>query len=254
MELKDRIRNGWNVSAKGYTNVVKSDLERGPDSPWIKLILERAPRAGRLKILDAGSGPGAFAIALSKAGHDVTGADLSPEMAAEARRNAAEAGSDAKFEVMDLDRPSFPDESFDMIVSRDVVWTLGDPEGAYRSWRRLLVPGGVAVIFDGDWLRDLRDPEHAKLMKARADEYFKRFGEHQTVSYTDYEEARGWRTGLPLAGHPRPEWDVRALEAAGWKDIEHERVNDIVFTDEKRRFINEHTHVFMLTAKAAMQK
>lgn len=249
MELKDKIRNGWNVSAKGFTKVVARDLERGTDSPWIKLILDRLPREGRMKILDAGSGPGAFAIALSRAGHDVTGADLSPEMAAEARRNAAAAGSDAKFEVMDLDRPSFPDCSFDMIVSRDVVWTLGDPEGAYRSWLRLLVPGGVAVIFDGDWLRDLRDPEHAERQKARSEEYFKRFGEHQVVSYKDYEEARGWRVGLPLVGRARPEWDVDALKAAGWRDVECERVNDIVFTDDKSRFINEYSYVFMLTAK-----
>nr|WP_269851743.1 methyltransferase domain-containing protein [Methanosarcina horonobensis] len=33
------------------------------------------------------------------------------------------------------------ENSFDAIVSRDVVWTLYDPEKAFMRWKNLLKPG-----------------------------------------------------------------------------------------------------------------
>jgi len=38
------------------------------------------------------------------------------------------------------------------VVCRHLVWTLTDPESALRDWARVLKPGGVLVVFDGDFV------------------------------------------------------------------------------------------------------
>ncbi|MFR0786904.1 MAG: methyltransferase domain-containing protein [Vescimonas sp.] len=35
----------------------------------------------------------------------------------------------------------FPNDTFDLVISRNVVWTIMDAEKAFREWRRVLKPG-----------------------------------------------------------------------------------------------------------------
>ncbi|OCP38330.1 hypothetical protein BC360_18890 [Ensifer sp. LC163] len=44
-----------------------------------------------------------------------------------------------------------PDESYDAIVCRHLVWTL--TQATLEEWFRLLKPGGKLLVFDGDWAR-----------------------------------------------------------------------------------------------------
>ena len=41
--------------------------------------------------------------------------------------------------------------SFDVIVNRNVTWTLENPKDAYKEWMRVLKPGGSLIIFDACW-------------------------------------------------------------------------------------------------------
>ena len=43
------------------------------------------------------------------------------------------------------------DNTFDMIVSRNVTWNLEHPDRAYYEWMRVLKPGGVLLNFDANW-------------------------------------------------------------------------------------------------------
>ncbi len=43
----------------------------------------------------------------------------------------------------------FPDETFDLVISRNLIWNLDDPKAAYREWLRVLKPERKLMIFDG---------------------------------------------------------------------------------------------------------
>ena len=106
---------------------------------------------GSPKILDVGCGTGFFTILLAKEGYQVTGTDLTPEMVEKSRLLAAEEGVDCTFLQMDAELLSFEDHSFDMVISRNLTWTLPDVEQAYREWFRVLKPGGVLLNFDANY-------------------------------------------------------------------------------------------------------
>lgn len=76
--------------------------------------LERSfPREGR--VLDAGGGPGRYAIHLAEAGYDVVHCDLSRELVAFARRQVEAAGVDDRVDLGRADVRSlpYPDGAFD---------------------------------------------------------------------------------------------------------------------------------------------
>ena len=73
-----------------------------------------------------------------------------------------------KLKILDAEKPEFPDATFDVVVSRNLTWTLPHAEEAYREWTRVLKKGGVLLNFDADYGHDdfTRDeeklpPEHA---------------------------------------------------------------------------------------------
>ena len=62
---------------------------------------------------------------------------------------------------MDAQHLTFADASFDAVVSRNVLWNLDDPEVAYREICRVLRPGGVLILEDGNMYLYMNDPEYA---------------------------------------------------------------------------------------------
>ena len=93
--------------------------------------------------MDVGTGTGYFAALLAAMGHEVTGIDLTPAMIDEAKSFARDLGVSAHFEVMDAQALQYPDESFDAVVTRNLTWTLPEPERAYSEWLRVLRRGGI---------------------------------------------------------------------------------------------------------------
>jgi malonyl-CoA O-methyltransferase len=98
-----------------------------------------------LAVLDLGCGTGRHALWLAAAGATVTAVDFSEGMLAEARRKP---GADAvRFVAHDLARPlPFSDGSFDLVVSGLVLEHLADLGLFFREARRVLRPGGRAVV------------------------------------------------------------------------------------------------------------
>lgn len=74
-----------------------------------------------LQILDVGTGTGYFAILLSQIGHQVTGIDLTDAMLKEARDNAALYQVPPTFQQMDAQKLAFLDQSFDVVISRNLT-------------------------------------------------------------------------------------------------------------------------------------
>jgi ubiquinone/menaquinone biosynthesis C-methylase UbiE len=100
------------------------------------------------RILDVGTGPGRLARALAEENPQwtVDGIDLDPAMIAYARDR--DVSSSVTFTVGDVADLPFPDDSFDLIVSSMSQHHWTDVEGAIRSLRRVLRPGGRLWIYD----------------------------------------------------------------------------------------------------------
>lgn len=126
----------------------------------LKLLGSVHPQPGTpLRVLDAACGTGQHAIALSRASLQVVGADLSPEMIAVARTNAASAGVNIRFETIGFGSlaKTFGAASFDALLclgnSLPHLLTPVDLADALQDFHRCLAPGGLLIIqnrnFDG---------------------------------------------------------------------------------------------------------
>ena len=127
-----RTRKAWDAAAKEYRKIVESQLSSSDKDEWMRMVYENAPKKEKLRVLDIGTGPGFFSIAMSLDGHDVTGVDLSEGMLEVARMNAEEFGAKCDFLQMNADRLYFESNTFDLILSRNVTWTIPDMEECYR--------------------------------------------------------------------------------------------------------------------------
>lgn len=97
-------------------------------------------------VLDAGCGTGNYTIEMAKRGADVVGVDSSEEMVGWAKRKAEGERLKVSFQVADAIKLSFPDDSFDLIVSNGLLCFLKEPEKALMEMHRVLKPGGRLVV------------------------------------------------------------------------------------------------------------
>src|SRR5271155_5502838 len=114
----------------------------GERAAWDRILDLVIPGGGPIDALDAGSGTGFLSLELAARGHRVTGIDFAPAMLAEARKKAAAQRRSVRFEEGDAEQLRFAPDSFDLVISRHVLWTLPHPEAAVDEWIRVLRPGG----------------------------------------------------------------------------------------------------------------
>src|SRR5438445_6740069 len=150
--VKQQVAAHWDRRAahfdEDFGHSIRTPAERAAWDRILALVLE-----GReaLDALDAGCGTGFLSFELAARGHRVIGVDFSPAMLAEARRKAAQQNFSVRFEQADAEQLPFPPDSFDLAVSRHVLWTLPHPEAAVDEWIRVLRPGGRLVVVDGQF-------------------------------------------------------------------------------------------------------
>ena len=118
----------------------------------------------RLDTLDIGCGTGFLSLELATRGHKVTGIDFAPEMLALAKEKAVSTGAAIRFEHADAENLPFAPESFDLVITRHVLWTLPHPEAAIGEWIRVLRPGGRVAVIDG---HSLLNPGEEQAASAR---------------------------------------------------------------------------------------
>ena len=95
----------------------------GEPQPAVVALVEAGAISGR--VLDVGCGTGEHTILLARAGYDVLGVDGAPTAVGQARRNAADQGVDARFEVADaLDLGESP--GYDTIVDSALFHIFDD--------------------------------------------------------------------------------------------------------------------------------
>lgn len=143
-------------------------LSLGTDLSWRRRALELARLGDGGRALDVGTGTGDFALALlarSPRTATVTGVDISPGMLEVAERRAAKAGFGARYErlIASVESLPFPDGAFDVAVAGFVIRNVGDVPQGLREMRRVLRPGGRAVILD---LHTPRNPTIRRLYRS----------------------------------------------------------------------------------------
>jgi ubiquinone/menaquinone biosynthesis C-methylase UbiE len=113
----------------------------------VGLLSERRNGAGE-QVLDAGCGTGNYAVALARAGFQVTGIDYAAGMLARAgaKVRQAPAGS-LSFCRASLDRVlPFPEDRFDHVLCVSVIQAVADPRLTLKEFRRVLRPRGTLLL------------------------------------------------------------------------------------------------------------
>jgi ubiquinone/menaquinone biosynthesis C-methylase UbiE len=219
--LEQEIKRIWEVDADHYDALVKNALhdDRHLTNAWAEMILSWAPRGGQLDILDCGTGPGFLTISLAEQGHHVTGIDISENMIEKASENVRNAKVNAELFVMDCQETAFPEESFDLVVSRAVTWTLSDPPKAYKEWKRLLKKGGRLIILDANVFLHLYDEER-KTRFEQLDRRAKQERGHGIFSRGDEEDFfKSIKKDLFMSSKNRPLWDLGYLMEIGFSNV-----------------------------------
>ena len=211
MEQCDEVRDYWNTGAKGYSLRNADELDGESGRALAELFEKELQVRPGMRALDVGCGPGILSVTLAKAGCSVTGVDLSPGMLEEARRNAERHGVEPAFMEGNAEELPFEDGTFDVVVSRWLVWNLPHPQDAYAEWLRVLKPGGSLLVIDGNHYRYLHDPRYRSLKEGQevpghAEKYM------QGVSTAVIDRIA---ETLPLTDADRPAWDVAVLEKLG---------------------------------------
>jgi len=121
-------------------------------------------------VLDVGCGIGGSAFLMKRDyGAKVLGFDLSVNMIDIAQERLAKHGmeADVKFEVQDATQIEYPDETFDVIYSRDTILHIEDKESLFANFFKWLKPGGKLMISDYCCTPDEWSPAYAAYVKQR---------------------------------------------------------------------------------------
>ncbi len=201
----ESIREYWDTRAKGYSEKSVTELCSQSADFWINRLEQHLPKGKVLNCLDMGCGPGFIGILLGKMGNNITFCDYSENMIEEAKKNATKAGINFCVKRGDAQNPDFDDSTFDVIVSRNLVWNLEEPETAYKEWLRILKEKGKLIVFDGNhYLHQYNE----KYLERKKSAQYKDPHTKEYMKNVDPKIMCNIAKNLPLSRFERPHWDV----------------------------------------------
>src|SRR5438874_7606266 len=214
-EVKQQVAAHWNRRAAGFDSdfghSIRTEAER---AAWDRIVALAVGGRAPLDALDVGCGTGFLSLELARRGHRVTGIDFAPQMLAEAQTKAAAQTVAVRFEQGDAEALRFSDASFDLAMTRHVLWTLPHPEAAIDEWMRVLRPGGRLAIVDSQFDPTVLEPSP---QNARSSAEYATIGDR-----------------LPFLGG-RPQQEIEALlRAHGLVDVAGDPVPDLVAAQTQR--------------------
>ncbi|MEY7850977.1 class I SAM-dependent methyltransferase [Natrarchaeobius sp. A-rgal3] len=206
-EVKARVEEYWDGRADSFDDDsqhgIHGDEQR---EAWLSVLREWTGDPPQ-RTLDVGCGTGVISLLLAQVGHDVTGVDVSTEMLEQAREKARAVDHSLEFRTGDAESLDEPDDSYELLTGRHLIWTLPNPETAVREWRRVVEPGGRILLVEGHW--DFPEP------------------------FEGYEEIHD---DLPLYDGRPPEELAAFLTDAGLENVEHDPLMDAVFWGQEPNY------------------
>jgi ubiquinone/menaquinone biosynthesis C-methylase UbiE len=189
----------WDLVATDYAVEVVPLFEH-----YAADALRLAAHGTSARVLDVACGPGTLSLLAARSAKRVDAIDFSPTMVARFRARLAEARLD-NVEVREGDGQALPfdDRSFDAAFSMFGLMFFPDRGKGFSEVRRVLVPGGVAVV--SSWLPFDSVPLLTRLFSLLAEKL----------------------PDLPFGKSRAPLGDAdemqREMEAAGFRDVRVER-------------------------------
>lgn len=140
--MKTQTGKKWNEAANAYTSMA-SDRKADAYEYDINFpsILNLIPK-DKETLLDVGTGSGEFIPELEKYFKDIEGTDVSPNMIDIAKQRFP----NRSFYVWDLEEEFPQDKKYDVLVCKLVLMFVEDLDNAAKEFKRILNPGGVAII------------------------------------------------------------------------------------------------------------
>jgi ubiquinone/menaquinone biosynthesis C-methylase UbiE len=152
-DLRDEIKAYWSARAATFDqspgHEIFSDEER---AAWHRLIVKHLGEGDGRSALDLASGTGVVSHLMDDLGYKVTGLDWAEPMLERARNKAKIRSRNITFRIGDAENTMEPDDHYDVIINRHLVWTLVDPASAFAEWLRVLKSGGALLVIDGDFV------------------------------------------------------------------------------------------------------
>ncbi|WP_323172540.1 class I SAM-dependent methyltransferase [Natrialba sp. PRR66] len=150
-DIKAHVQTYWNDRAETYdddSHHAIHDTEQR--EAWLS-VLRTLTGEPPQQILDLGCGTGVISLLLAELGHDVTGVDVSTEMLERAKEKARQAEVSPEFYAGDAEDLDEPENEFDLVTGRHLIWTLPTPASAIQEWQRVVRPGGHIALIEGHW-------------------------------------------------------------------------------------------------------
>ena len=122
--------------------------------------------------------------------------------------------------------PRAPFDTFDVVITRNLTWTLPHPIDAYKQWHRVLKKGGVLLNFDAEYAKgahNLKSPENLA---------------HKDIDDSLKDECHNIYHMLTISMLDRPMWDKHILEEIGFEEI----ITDVDFSN---RIFVEHDEFYI---------
>jgi ubiquinone/menaquinone biosynthesis C-methylase UbiE len=151
----DRRREFWTSYQPGFrvteaevgTDRFFRDVERDRYAlePHIPALVRFEDWGGR-DVLEAGCGIGTDGVQFARAGARYTGMDFSPTALTLARRRFSLTDLEGSFVEGSVTDLPFQDRSFDLVYSNGVIHHIPQTERAVHEFRRVLRPGGTALV------------------------------------------------------------------------------------------------------------
>lgn len=235
MEYLESIRAYWDTRASGYSQKSIDELSSESAEVWENRLKKLIPEKKVLNCIDIGCGPGFIGILLAKMGHKVTLCDYSENMLTQAKINAKAQGVSVNIKRCDAQNPDFEDGTFDVVVSRNLVWNLESPETAYNQWLRILKDGGKLIVFDGNHYLHEYNENYKEEKKCP---HYKDPHTKEYMQGVDPSVINNIALNLPLSRFERPYWDIEFFIRKRIKNIYTEPVwNDFIGIDGNKKTV-----------------
>ncbi|EAQ81585.1 class I SAM-dependent methyltransferase [Blastopirellula marina] len=215
-ELKQIFREGWrnaDVVAHRVERFIDGEFGFEPSRrAWLEALSQATHKCDIRRALDMGTGPGTIAQIWAELGYETTGVDFSSTMLSAAQQAATRRGLSIELIEADAEYPPFEPESFDLVSSRALLFTLPHPGYAIARWTKLLRPGGILVLIGEN---SPTDPERIKR------------GFRPAPNWTPDDEYRSALHQMPLREHT--DSFVRVLmEAVGIEEIRNIPMQSVI--------------------------
>ncbi len=153
--LKERVRQFWQANPCGTKFAdapqgTRAFFERVEEhryaKEWHIPLAAGFDSARGLRVLEIGCGLGTDGARFARAGAAYTGVDLTEAAVSLARKNFELQNLAGEFRTADAENLDFADGTFDLVYSHGVLHHTPDTERAVAEVRRVLRPGGRAVV------------------------------------------------------------------------------------------------------------